>query len=121
MHEVLLQLEVAGYLNYFSWVEEKGDRSIEAWAVKSLISDLRRDTRFIETRFYGMHKNIGKHLTDFRGIRKSFGGGSLQICVDRVTDRAYADIDGWAPIDLYGAVMHMTRDVLLPKMKGWLS
>lgn len=107
MNEVLRQLEVAGYRNHLSW-EQCDDDSLEAWAIGALIPDLRKDTRFQEGLLFGLHRNIGKHLTDFRGFRGAFGKGSLQIVVDKKTGRCYADVDGWSPYaDLIGAVMHM--------------
>lgn len=105
MNETHRQLESAGLLNYLSWIEGDDD-SIEAWAVAALIPDLRKDKRFVEGWGFWFHRNIGKHLTDFRGLRKAFGRGSLQIIVDKKTGRFYADVDRFSPTDLIGMIGH---------------
>lgn len=108
MNEAHRQLEKAGLLNYLAWIEADED-SIEAWAAAALIPDLRKHPSFVETPWWWLHRTLGKHLTDFRGLRGAFGNGSLQIVVDKKTGRCYADVDGFAPVDVYGSVMHMAE------------
>lgn len=84
-----------------------------------LLTQLRHDERFAEGKFYGLHRDIGHALVDFRAFRNALGEGSLQIVIDKETGRFYADVDKWNPYaDVVNFVGH-TGEVIAGFFGGW--
>jgi hypothetical protein len=98
-HEVVLQLSDAGYLDYFlSYSESEGETLMGVIKLEA-IEKLRKDARFANGIFYGLHRNVGNDLIDFRGYNGTFGVGSLQLVCDKKTGATYADIDAHNPYE----------------------
>ena len=106
-HEVVLQLNEAGYLRDFvSYSESEGD-TLMGIVRLDVIDRLKADSRFANGVFYGLHRSIGNDLIDFRSHTGELGVGSLQLVIDKKTGAAYADVDQWSPYaDVVGFVGH---------------
>lgn len=106
MNEAIDQLMQAGLLGHL-WDVSCEDGCVRAVADQDVLALLRADDRFKEGIFHGLHQDVGQHRTDFRGHRKAFGRGSLQIVIDQRTGSFYADIDNHSPYeDVVGFVGH---------------
>lgn len=116
--DVIQQLGRAKVLPFLSRVATT-EHSVTAVADLHLIVTLRARPEFREGILYGLHKDVGEHLTDFRGIRGQFGEGSLQIVLDTKTWNFYADVDKWNPyVDVIGFVGH-SAEVVQWWFKRW--
>jgi len=115
--EIHAQLTAAGLSPYLvdtaaSEYAVSGRLRIEA------INVLRGDPRFASGLLYQLHKDVGKHLTEFRAHPGELGPGSLQIVIDKTTGRFYADIDRFNPYsDLVNSIGHAFGEVV----PGWLK
>jgi hypothetical protein len=106
--EAVQQLDVAGYLGHVSSdMETHGSTGLRFSVDLAVLPLLEQDERFGQGFLHGLHKDIGKDLTDFRSFNGKLGRGSLQIVVDRKTGNAYMDIDHHNPYnDLVRFVGH---------------
>ena len=87
--------------------------------IVEVLSHLRADDRFKEGLFYGLHRDVGHALTDFRSFRGALGEGSLQIVIDKETGRFYADVDKWNPYaDVVNFIGH-TCEVIAGCYSRW--
>jgi len=99
------------------------ESTIHAFVVEGgmadLLSQLRNDDRFAEGVFYGLHRDVGHALVDFRSFRGVLGEGSLQLVIDKETGRFYADVDRWNPYaDVVNFIGH-TGEVIAGFFGGW--
>lgn len=120
----LSRIEQAGYRSLLRDVVLVTDNKITAYADLKLVLLLRGDPRFKEGIFHGLHPNVGKPRTEFRSHTNEFGdgSGSLQVVINTRDGFMECDCDGWSPYsDLLGIVMHLGKEVLWPKLKGWFS
>lgn len=111
-HEVVLQLIEAGYLKDFvTYNVSQGETLLGTLRDPGAVIDrLREDPRFANGVFYGLHRDVGNDLIDFRAysgeIKDSVG--SLQLVIDKKTGNAYADIDGYNPYqDVVSTIGHL--------------
>jgi hypothetical protein len=112
MSRVLEQIARAGYLPYLSEWERNGDTMI-GMIHPSAVELLKADARFANGIFYGLHRDVGKNLIDFRSYNGELGEGSLQLVIDRRTGRFYADIDAHNPYqDVARVVGHLFGEVV---------
>jgi len=121
MNEAHKQLEQAGCLPFLRDVLVS-QYTVAAVAQLALVAKLRADTRFMSGIFFGLHRDVGDHLMDFRSFRGVLGSGSLQIVLDQKTGRLYADVDRFSPYsDILGFVGHSAEVVghFFRKVKRW--
>lgn len=99
-----------------------GQHTVSARADPHIVVVLRaRKEEFKEGVLYALHRDVGQHLTDFRGFRGQFGKGSLQIVLDTRSWQFYADVDKWNPYaDVVGFVGHAS-EVVGGWVKSWFS
>lgn len=106
------QLEAAGYAGYVVACETTAT-TVRGTADARIVEALREDPRFQSGLGYGLHLDVGQFLADFRSFKGEFGPGSLQIVVDYVTGRFYADCDRFSPYeDLVGLAGHWFGEVI---------
>jgi hypothetical protein len=122
--EVRAQIMKTGYTGYLHDVVE-GSTSISAHVLPHmlpvLLHALRYNKRFKEGLLFGLHRDIGDALTDFRSHTNEFGEGSLQFVIDKQTGRFYADVDKFSPYsDAVGFVGH-AGEVIGHFVKRWFS
>jgi hypothetical protein len=118
---VLYQLTQSGYLPDFYEYQQNG-QTLLGTVDLSIVERLLCDTRFANGVFYGLHRDVGHDLIDFRSYRGTLGKGSLQLVIDQVTGLCYADIDIWNPYaDLVGVVGHLFGEVIPHRVKRWFS
>jgi hypothetical protein len=111
----LVQLERAGYLRYLT-VRSASEKVVTGTMALTVVAKLAADERFAQGVLYGLHRDVGNSLTDFRSYRGAFGKGSLQIVIDVCSGECYADVDGWNPYeDVVSWVGHSAEVV-----RGWL-
>jgi hypothetical protein len=111
---VLEQLQQAGLLSRVTDVR-LDPFSVRFVASLPLLAMLDADARFAKGILYGLHRDVGHHLIDYRSHTGVLGKGSLQVVVDTSTYESYADVDSFSPYtDLVGIVGH-TGEVI----KGW--
>jgi hypothetical protein len=104
--EVVRQITVAGYLECCIGLTT-GDCCLHFQLSNAGYERLANDKRFVSGLFYGLHRDVGPHLKDYRSHTGSFGRGSLQITFSETTGQAYADVDRWSPYsDVVGFVGH---------------
>lgn len=104
------QLKASGYLPDHTDVIGAG---IVGHLDTDTIAALDGDPRFASGVLYGLHRDVGAHLQDFRAFSGTFGKGSLQIVVDHVTGRFYADVDNFNPYqDVVGFLGHAFGEVI---------
>lgn len=108
--EVLQQVKKTGYEGYFREMET-GSTYFRARVLPHmlpvLLNTLRRDDRFKEGILFGLHRDVGNALTDFRSHTNQFGDGSLQFVIDQKTGACYGDCDRFSPYsDVVGFVGH---------------
>ena len=105
------QLEAAGLLSCCISCELES-KSVRGVAHLTIFDALRAHASIQEGWFHGLHPDVGEHRTDFRGHRNAFGHGSLQIVIDRVTGKYYADVDAFSPYeDVVNFVGHSSEVV----------
>jgi hypothetical protein len=115
---VLDQLERAGYLRYLL-VRSATETAVRGTIRLVVINMLERDERFAQGALYGLHREVGTHLTDFRGYRGAFGKGSLQLVIDGKTGECYADIDSWNPYEDVVSWVGHSVEVVRGWLRGW--
>ncbi len=121
MNEAHKQLEQAGCLPFLRDVLVS-QYTVAAIAQLALVAKLRADVRFMSGIFFGLHRDVGDDLMDFRSFRGVLGAGSLQIVLDKKTGRLYADVDRFSPYtDLVGFIGHTGEVVghFFRKVKRW--
>lgn len=123
---VLTQLQAAGYTPYVRSLQLTAQE--EGWRGRMdlrVIDVLRRDNRFTEGFFYGLHADVGENLTEFRSFRGKIGPGSMQIVIDQRTGQFYVDVDKFDPYqDLANACGHLFGEVVpdyAGRVWGWLK
>lgn len=111
-HAVVLQLSAAGYIADFLSYSENGETLLGTVKL-DVIEKLKQDARFACGVFYGLHRDVGHDLIDFRSFTGTLGKGSLQLVIDKKTGACYADIDGHNPYqDLVGTLGHLFGAVI---------
>lgn len=106
---VITQLKKAGYLPHDVQVMNHG---IVGTLTPEMLQALVDDARFANGVFYGLHKDVGAHLRDYRSYSGQFGKGVLQIVVDHTTYHCYADVDRFNPYqDVAGILAHNIGEV----------
>jgi hypothetical protein len=114
---VLAQIERAGYLPDFYEYQENGMTLLGVVDV-SLIDRLKEDRRFAYGIFYGLHRDVGTDLIDFRSYSGELGPGSLQLVIDKVTGTCYADIDAFNPYqDVVNVIGHLFGEVVWHRVR----
>lgn len=108
--EVLEQVKRSGYEGYFRGIQH-GPTSIHAKVLPHmlpvLLGALERDERFKAGILFGLHRDVGNALIDYRSHTNEFGEGSLQFVIDKLTGAVYADVDKFSPYsDVVGFVGH---------------
>lgn len=108
--EVLQQVKKTGYEPYFREMET-GPTYFRAHILPHmlpvLLRAMRNDSRFREGLLFGLHRDVGNALTDFRAHTGTFGDGSLQLVIDQKTGACYGDVDRFSPYsDVAGFVGH---------------
>jgi hypothetical protein len=104
---VLDQIEKSGYMPWLLSYQESGETLLGFLDIGA-VDLLKKDPRFANGIFYGLHRDVGKNLIDFRSYNGTFGKGSLQLVVDTVTGAVYADVDRWNPYqDVVSVVGHL--------------
>jgi hypothetical protein len=115
--DALDQLRASGYLPDHCDVLGSG---VVGVLTTPTITRLIADSRFANGVLYGLHRDVGAHLQDFRSFSGTFGRGSLQIVVDHQTGRFYSDIDVFNPYeDLIGFFGHAFAEVVPHGLKAW--
>jgi hypothetical protein len=121
--EVVRQLARAGYLSdllEFRAVGETLLGRVDISPENEFIERLKADPRFANGVFYGLHRDVGADLIDFRSYSGELGKGSLQLVVDRVTGVCYADIDGFNPYqDVVNTLGHLFGEMLPNRLRKW--
>jgi hypothetical protein len=118
---VLSQLERSGYLGDFYEYQQNGETLLGTVDL-TIIERLLRDERFANGIFYGLHRDVGADLIDFRSYNGTFGKGSLQLVIDQVTGMCYADLDKFNPYqDVVSVLGHMIGEVIPNRVKRWFS
>lgn len=107
--EVIRQLTKSGYFphvfNRYT-VSEDGATLVGNVQV-GLVDLLKLDAKFANGNFYGLHRDVGGALIDFRSYNGAFGKGSMQLVISQATGDCYADIDDHNPYqDLVRFVGH---------------
>lgn len=111
-NEPLRQLRAAGYEDCLRDLRLT-EHAIVATADLGLVERLCGDPHFKRGIFYGLHQEVGNHLTEFRSFRGQFGKGSLQIVVDQTTGALHCDVDAYSPYDdLVGVFGHVFVEVI---------
>lgn len=117
--EQIRKADLDGYLAEFETTETSIHGFVPTPSLPALLAQLRKDNRFAEGLFYGLHRDVGQALTDFRSFRGVLGEGSLQIVIDKETGRFYADVDKWNPYaDVVNFLGH-TGEVVAGFFGGW--
>lgn len=112
MNEAHRQLEAAGCLPFLRDVLVS-QFTVAAIAQLALVAKLRADTRFMSGIFFGLHRDVGDDLMDFRSFRGALGKGSLQIVLDKKTGRLYADVDRYSAYqDVVNVIGHLFGEVV---------
>lgn len=114
--KIRAQLAKASLLPYVSDAEDKG-HGVVGFVNLAVLPLLRSDPRFAEGVFYGLHQDVGHHLTDFRSYNGALGSGSLQLVIDQATGRFWADIDKHNP---YQDVVRFMGHAFVEVVPGWL-
>ena len=115
-----MQLEAAGIAGYLTSPRLE-TKSVYAQADTAMVARLQAHPSFKQGLFHGLHPDVGTHRVDFRGHRKEFGEGSLQIVMDRKTLKFYADVDAWSAYeDVVGFIGH-TGEVIGHRFKRWFT
>lgn len=110
--ELIRQLRASGYLVCFNRTSLSADGlSLTGNVDPSLVDLLKQDTKFLNGNFYGLHRDVGADLIDFRSIDNAFGpGSSLQLVISQVNGDCYADLDLENPYqDVASNVAHNGR------------
>ena len=94
--DVLRQLEAAGLRRYLRAYQFNHGAVTGRMDLLGILR-LRALTNVCEGPLHGLHADVGDDRLDFRSDRGAFGPGSLQIVVDRLTGRFYADVDAYSP------------------------
>jgi len=111
-HAVVLQLSEAGYITDFKHYAENGETLLGIVDL-AMIERLKADPRFAHGVFYGLHRDVGEDLIDFRSHTGVLGQGSLQLVIDKKTGQCYCDVDRHSPYsDAVGIVGHLFGEVL---------
>lgn len=125
--EVLAQANRTGYLGYFRDMET-GSTYFRAHVLPHmlpvLLNALRHDDRFKEGILFGLHRDVGNALTDFRSHTNEFGDGSLQFVIDQKTGACYGDVDRFSPYsDVVGFAGHSGEVIggFFRNVKQWFS
>lgn len=84
---------MTGFISY----SENGKTLLGTVRVPETIERLKTDRRFACGIFYGLHRDVGEDLIDFRSFNGELGRGSLQLVIDKRTGACYADIDAHNP------------------------
>lgn len=91
-HEVFWRLAEAGYTKHMeSWSVD--GHALIGRATPAFLLKLRNDKRFASGIFYGLHRDVGDCLEDFRSYHGALGPGSVQVVIDKKTYAVYCDID----------------------------
>jgi hypothetical protein len=117
--EAIRQLHVAGYLSACV-SREPAETGLRGVMDHTALPRLHADTRFACGLFYGLHRDVGQDLCDFRADRGTFGKGSLQIVLDKQTGNFWCDVDAWSPYtDVVNVIGHMFGEVIPGWWRGW--
>lgn len=119
--EVVRQLTASGYFpDCFNRHSVSADGKTLVGNVQvALVEVLRQDTAFGCGNFYGLHRDVGAELIDFRSHTDAFGKGSLQFVISKATGDCYVDVDKFSPYaDVVGFIGH-TGEVLSHVFGKW--
>lgn len=111
-HEVFWRLAEAGYANLLESYAVNGETMLGK-ATPAFLDKLRADERFACGIFYGLHRDVGEHLEDYRSHYNALGDGSVQIVIDTRTLAVYADVDQFSPYtDVVNIIGHLFGEVV---------
>lgn len=130
MNDVERWLDAIGYIQFLERDTAKyipvGDRALNAYVypqhLQTLLHVLRHDKRFYEGPFHWLHRNVGTHLTEFRSYAEAIIPGdprSLQIVVDSLTGKLYADLDRFNYQDVANMLGHLVLEVMPNPFQRW--
>lgn len=110
--EALRQITRAGLLDYLT-ITGVTQSSVHGKLNLEAVPLLSGDKRFARGVLYGLHRDVGTDLTDFRSFGGELGKGSLQIVVDTKTGDCYCDVDRFSPYgDVVGFLGHAFAEVV---------
>lgn len=109
--DVFAQLQDAGYAQLLTAWSLNGD-TLVGTATPAFLARLRADDRFANGVFYGLHRDVGTDLADFRSYNGVLGPGSVQIVIDTNTLAVYADCDRFNPYEDVVRFLGHTGEVL---------
>jgi hypothetical protein len=96
-----------------------GDKALNCYVRRECLQDLiyalQHDPRFYQDPWWRLHSNIGTHLISFRSYKKALDASDkrcMQIVVDQLTGKFYADWDLYNTQDLANIVAHLFVEVL---------
>lgn len=97
--EVLRQLRRSGYFpaGFNRYTLSADGTTLVGNVQVALVDLLKLDTHFAHGNFYGLHRDVGAALIDFRSYNGALGKGSLQLVISRATGDCYADVDDHNP------------------------
>lgn len=115
--DVFPQLQAAGYVDLltpdYTLLPAPPKQRLIGFATPEFLTRLRHDTRFKNGDFYGLHRDVGENLQDYRSHTGVLGPGSVQIVIDTTTLAVYADTDKFSPYsDLVGIFGHVFGELL---------
>ena len=97
-NEPLRQLFATGYFAYVKTAYTSAG-TVYGEVDLALIPLLRNDARFKAGGLHHLHTDVGDDRVEFRGLRRQFGEGSLQIVICREDGQFYCDVDAFSPYD----------------------
>ena len=111
------QIWNSGYEDYILSMTWTG-KGYEGRMSPGVFDWLKDDPNFANGVLYGMHRDVGDNLRDFRSYSGTFGDGSLQIVMDQHSGRFWIDVDRFNP---YQDVVNFFGHAFVEVLPNWFK